>query len=253
MPAMALIQDNPAIAHVASPDRDVRVLYAEDQTTSRIVTKALLQRLGYSVDAVEDGEQALAKAMTSHYDIILLDIEMPVMDGASAAKRIRSDAKLCRDVPIVALSAFLADSTETCEWRKHFDWTLSKPATGPELKRAVSRALNVIEKAAVPQEFVDSLRTTLPKSMWQRLVNQAGDEMHALALTASACCEAVDTEQLGKCARALVSLARNFGAFKVAGAAEALLVSHQRGDAMRLCGEIATWRLQARDLEATPN
>jgi CheY-like chemotaxis protein len=89
-----------------------RVLYAEDQASARIVTTALLERMGFDVEAVEDGELALEKAMHTAYDVILLDIEMPVMDGVTAARNIRAEAGLCRETPILALSAFLADSTD---------------------------------------------------------------------------------------------------------------------------------------------
>jgi PleD family two-component response regulator len=72
-----------------------RVLYAEDQASARIVTTALLERMGFDVEAVEDGELAFEKAMHTAYDIILLDIEMPVMDGVTAARNIRATAELC--------------------------------------------------------------------------------------------------------------------------------------------------------------
>jgi CheY-like chemotaxis protein len=68
-----------------------RVLYAEDQTTTRVVTTALLERMGYEVVAVEDGELALEQAKLGNFDVILLDIEMPVMDGVTAARSIRRE------------------------------------------------------------------------------------------------------------------------------------------------------------------
>ena len=118
-----------------------RVLYAEDQASARTVTTALLERMGFEVMAVEDGELALELAKQQAYDLILLDIEMPVMDGVTAARHIRSDAELCRGVPILALSAFLADSTEHCQWRGAFDSALPKPANSNELKKAVRKLL----------------------------------------------------------------------------------------------------------------
>ena len=57
------------------------VLYAEDQASTRIVTEALLKRMGFAVVAVEDGELAVEKAKAARFDLILLDIEMPNMDG----------------------------------------------------------------------------------------------------------------------------------------------------------------------------
>ena len=80
-----------------------RVLYAEDSTASRIVTTAMLKRMGLEVDAVEDGELALRQAEKSSYDVILLDIEMPVMDGVTAARGIRALGGKTSKTPILAL------------------------------------------------------------------------------------------------------------------------------------------------------
>ena len=118
-----------------------RVLYAEDSTASRIVTTAMLKRMGLEVDAVEDGELALRHAEKSSYDVILLDIEMPVMDGVTAARGIRALGGKTSKTPILALSAFLADSTEFSHWRDAFDHALPKPANSNELHRAISGVL----------------------------------------------------------------------------------------------------------------
>jgi CheY-like chemotaxis protein len=190
-----------------------RVLYAEDQTSSRTVTTALLQRLGYDVDAVEDGELAVACARKSHYDIILLDIEMPVMDGVTAARMIRSEDTPCKHSPIVALSAFLADSTEFSQWRDAFDSALPKPANSNELKNMVAHVLAT--KTIVPDRLYEDLQAVLPRGAWGRLATNAADEMHALALTLSACVEQDDLDNALKASKALATLANNFGAVEV--------------------------------------
>ncbi len=67
-----------------------RILFAEDSETVRQVTAALLRRMGCDVDAVEHGEEALFHARQQAYDLVLLDINMPVMDGMIAAREIRA-------------------------------------------------------------------------------------------------------------------------------------------------------------------
>ena len=67
-----------------------RILFAEDSDTVRLVTAALLRRMGCDVDAVEHGEEAVLRARRHNYDLVLLDIEMPVMDGMIAARAIRA-------------------------------------------------------------------------------------------------------------------------------------------------------------------
>jgi CheY-like chemotaxis protein len=219
-----------------------RVLYAEDQQSSRIVTTALLERMGYVVDAVEDGELAVQKAQAQRYDVILLDIEMPVMDGVSAARLIKSGENPCNGAPILALSAFLADSTEQCEWRDAFDWALPKPASSTELKK-------VLEQFAHRQEPEPDDRGTfalaqyLPKGAWVRLAQHAGDEMAMLALTASACEEAQDMDRLNEALDAMRSLAVSFGAADVAKEAERVFRGLGEQRSLGLVNAIARWRL----------
>jgi CheY-like chemotaxis protein len=223
----------------------LRVLYAEDQHSSRIVTTAMLQRLGYEVDAVEDGELALQKARNEHYDVILLDIEMPVMDGVVAARSIRAHTSACSGVPILALSAFLADSTEVTTWRDAFDFALPKPATSDELKRALARALKLTEKRAsgqvgpTPTEILDGLKATLPKGSWLRLLATAADEMNHLALALLACREAADQPGAYKCAAELSALATNFNAPAVVAIAKCT----GEMSAVQLLQAIRDWRV----------
>lgn len=81
------------------------VLLVEDAPDGREVSTAVLRRLGLEVDVACDGAQAVAAAAAKHYDAVLLDIAMPVMDGFAAARRIREDERGGREVPIIAISA----------------------------------------------------------------------------------------------------------------------------------------------------
>ena len=200
-----------------------RVLYAEDQTTSRIVTKAMLERLGFAVDAVEDGELALQHATRDSYDVILLDIEMPVMDGVTAARSIRADLAHCSDTPILALSAFLADSTEICEWRDAFDQALSKPANSNELLKAMTSAVLFKDSktARIPakpsrEDILQALREALPRGVWLRLAETAGRDMLHLVNCIGAAVEAADVDMTRQGVVNLKGLANNFGATDVA-------------------------------------
>jgi signal transduction histidine kinase/ActR/RegA family two-component response regulator len=87
-----------------------RVLVVDDNEVNRIVARAQLDAVGLDADDASDGAQALAFAERVHYDIILMDVHMPVMDGIEATRRIRRIERY-RDTPIVALTAdaFSAD------------------------------------------------------------------------------------------------------------------------------------------------
>ena len=196
-----------------------RVLYAEDSTASRIVTTAMLKRMGLEVDAVEDGELALRQAEKSSYDVILLDIEMPVMDGVTAARGIRALGGKTSRTPILALSAFLADSTEFSLWRDAFDYALPKPANSNELHRAIRDVLNskqpappVVVEPAKPGSVLNGLRATLPKGTWVKLMTLAATESIHYATAAAAAFEANDSETTRRCVHTLKGLARNFEA-----------------------------------------
>ena len=203
-----------------------RVLYAEDQVTSRVVTKAMLERMGFEVHAVEDGELALNAARHDVYDVILLDIEMPVMDGVTAARSIRSELSHCAVTPILALSAFLADSTENSVWRDAFDSALPKPANSNELMQAMKLAVaehdNRLRLPARPskQDLLRCLKEALPAGTWKRISSAACSEMAHLINALGAAREAVEPELQGEIQRKLRQIATSFGADTLATVAE---------------------------------
>jgi len=84
-----------------------RVLIAEDNSTNREVALALLRRFGLRADAVADGAEAVRALESIPYDLVLMDMRMPVMDGVEATRRIRNPQSeaLHHDVPIIALTA----------------------------------------------------------------------------------------------------------------------------------------------------
>ena len=93
------------------------------------------------VDAVAHGEEAVRSASTYAFDVIVLDIEMPVMDGITAARSIRRLGGKASATPIMALSAFLADAMQSASWSDTFDIALPKPANKNELHAALQLSL----------------------------------------------------------------------------------------------------------------
>jgi len=82
-----------------------RVLLVEDQKAIQILARVMLEQLGLQVDLVSDGAEAVHYASKEHYDLILMDMHMPVMGGAEATSRIRALGGVWSEVPIVALTA----------------------------------------------------------------------------------------------------------------------------------------------------
>src|SRR5690606_33549611 len=82
-----------------------RILVAEDNPTNQKILLAYLEIAGHDVELVTNGAEAVAMAATERFDLILLDIQMPVMDGIDAARSIRAGGGLSASAPIIALTA----------------------------------------------------------------------------------------------------------------------------------------------------
>jgi CheY-like chemotaxis protein len=158
-----------------------RLLLAEDSDPVRIVTAAMLKAMGCDVEAVIHGEHAVKSASENRFDVIVLDIEMPVMDGITAAKSIRRLGGTSSGTPLMALSAFLADSVRAGHWRDTFDIALPKPANRNELHGAVNTALmwqQVSDDATELPSLLDAaallqLRCGITAGVWRQLADVA--------------------------------------------------------------------------------
>jgi len=160
-----------------------KLLLAEDSIAVRVVTSAMLEAMGCEVEAVEHGEEALNRASAKIFDLIVLDIEMPVMDGITAARSIRNLGGAPGRTPLMALSAFLADASQSVAWRETFDVALPKPANRNELHAAVEAALTRKPAARRPVLFethpalsasaIAGLKSGLPAGVWAELAGVA--------------------------------------------------------------------------------
>jgi CheY-like chemotaxis protein len=117
--------------------RRLRILLAEDCAASRLLATALLRGLGCDIEAVADGGDAVTRASSSRYDLILLDIDMPVIDGIRAARIIRSRVDPA-DTPIIALSGYGATDCLRDTARTAFDAVIQKPTGRSELAALLS-------------------------------------------------------------------------------------------------------------------
>lgn len=111
-----------------------KVLLAEDETINRVLTETLLAKAGVQVTGVENGARAVAEAESGDYQVILMDVQMPVMDGLEATRRIRALEK-GRDKPVViiALTAMAMQGDREKCLQAGMDDYLSKPIEKDQL------------------------------------------------------------------------------------------------------------------------
>ena len=86
-------------------DRSLRILVAEDNEVNQMVIEAMLRETNHQFDMVSDGLEAIAAVMRSPYDLILMDVQMPQMDGVTATRKIRGLPGKVKNIPIVAVTA----------------------------------------------------------------------------------------------------------------------------------------------------
>ena len=113
-----------------------RVLVAEDNSVNQMVIKAMLQKLGIEPTLVADGHQAVEAVAEATFDLVLMDCQMPVMDGFEATRIIRSGSE-SRPVIVAVTANAMAGDAERCRAAGMDDY-ISKPISVRELRRVLS-------------------------------------------------------------------------------------------------------------------
>ena len=121
--------------------RAARILVAEDNLVNQKVILRILQRGGYEVDVVANGAEAVDAIATGAYDVIFMDVQMPVMDGLQATRTIRSLPELARQPYIIALTAAATEVDRHACLTAGMDDFIAKPAQAKDLLGAVERAV----------------------------------------------------------------------------------------------------------------
>ena len=123
--------------------REIRILMAEDNSINRKVALQILAKLGYEAEAVANGREAVQVLETRNYDLVLMDIQMPELDGLEATRLIRSSSSLVQNhnIPIIAMTAnTMKGDKEKCIEAGMNDY-VGKPIKPDELVDAIERIL----------------------------------------------------------------------------------------------------------------
>jgi CheY-like chemotaxis protein len=130
--------------------RPLRILVAEDNPINQLVAVRLLEKHGHTVAVACNGREAVAAVQGGGFDLVLMDIQMPEMDGLEATAAIRAaESGAARRLPILALTALaMVGDRERC-LAAGMDGYLTKPVQGDHLLRAVAEAFAGV--AAAPE------------------------------------------------------------------------------------------------------
>ena len=219
------LRARPALAS-AAPARPLKVLVAEDNPVNQLLITAVLRRQGHVAACVDDGMKAVDAASADFFDCILMDMQMPVMDGITATRTIRQSTGPCADVPIIALTA---DASP--ERRRFYDNAgltdfMTKPIDG---KALADRLMAIAGPIAAPsgaspidEDHLQSLRAALgptrlrdllglflaeldhrPASLRDHLLSGRLDQAKAEAHSLKGAAMSVGASLLGKAALAI--------------------------------------------------
>ena len=128
-----------------------RILVADDSEVNQKVARRMVEKLGYAVDVVNNGREALAAWQSGRYDLILMDCQMPELDGYEATREIRRREHAGHHIPIIALTAHaMKDADRACR-AAGMDEYLSKPIDRDRLEAVLENSLRALpaERAAV--------------------------------------------------------------------------------------------------------
>ena len=118
--------------------KNIRVLIAEDNVLNQRIIEILIKKNGWSCTLVADGSEAVEACIGGGYDVVLMDIDMPVMNGWEATMEIR---KKNASIPIIALTAYSEESFKRKSFESGMNNFLSKPYDKEEIYNAILTAV----------------------------------------------------------------------------------------------------------------
>ena len=230
-------------SRASEPHLGLRVLVAEDNIVNQRVATHMLERWGCRVDVAGDGRQALEAVTCVDYDVVLMDVQMPEMDGFAATAAIRRrEALTARRTPIIAMTAHVMEGDRDRCVEAGMDDYVAKPITAQALLQAVSR-WGTREVAQPPRSVaesdaplrVDRLREScggdpeIERELLGAFLSSAPELLARMA--SSITCG--DAGRLAAAAHALKGSSRVVGAQTLGAACEELEMLGQRNDLAR--------------------
>lgn len=251
-----------------------RILVVEDSETNRLVSQALLERLGVDPVLVASGQEALAAAQDTTFDLICMDIAMPDMDGLETTRRLRRGDGANRETPVVAVTANAMPGDRERYLSLGMRGYIAKPLRRGELETELMRVLGTLAPAPAPEieaepaAPLDALDTTVLARLGQAVAAPALaamiaaflDEQDAILAALPDDLARSDWSEAARRAHSLKSAAANLGAMRVSALAQDMESACQARDArgarallerMTASAEAAAAALRAADWSGT--
>jgi PAS domain S-box-containing protein len=148
-------QEALALEHI----RGANILVVEDNEINQQVAKEILEGAGLHVDLADDGQKGVNAVKESKYDVVLMDVQMPVMDGYTATQEIRNLKSEIRNVPIIAMTAHAMAGDEDKSLKAGMNGHVTKPIDPDQLFATLQRWIQPSEKRVIAQKPTVSVET----------------------------------------------------------------------------------------------
>ena len=155
-PVHTTVETNPSTPEKVLRHRPLRILIAEDNEVNREVTVSRLKRAGHEVSATVDGSAALELWRSKEFDLAILDLQMPLLDGIELARSIRSEEKAGRrrPTPLIALTGMAEQNIPQLCREAGFNDYLTKPMRGHDLLLKINEIICSLNNQSNQHEFI---------------------------------------------------------------------------------------------------
>lgn len=208
--------------------RRLAVLLAEDSPVTQVLISRLLEKRGHTVSVVAGGAEALDLLERIHFDIVLMDVQMPGMDGFQTTRRIRERERVHGGhIPVVGLTGYVLDYDRQQCIDAGMDSYLAKPFQAPDLFAAIDAALEQPPQAPDVARFVFDEKAALARvegdhNLLSTLVGLFLDKVDRVVADIDRAVQNRDFRALERAAHSLRGSASNFSAVETVEAARSL-------------------------------
>ena len=208
---------DPAKRLSAGDKAEKRILLVEDDRINRMVTTTILEKLGYQIHAVESGDKAMSELTGSNYDLILMDLKIPEMDGFEITRQIRNHDPydFNPDIPIIALTANIIETDKQKCFDAGMDDYISKPIVADKLENILEQWLTIGESDLPSLDFavLAQLRENVGdiSNLVELFLNELPGKINRIKEAEAA----ADPIKIGRASHQLKSNCLTFGALKM--------------------------------------